>query len=256
MRISPRALSVALVAVILAATAACVYTPQEEAYTPPPDPQTLLRESATALRDVESLKFSLTHQRGSIYFRDNAGSHIKATEIAGEWDSAAGLALSVDAYLVRGPHIEAASGTYFPLQMVLVHDGLYVTDPLSGQWVLQSPELAIIPVGVLNDVIADLLVQVAAARLEGTETIDGRDVYRMSGRIPATAVGWLPVELDANASADVVLWVDRQDRQLRQVHLIGAVGAHDDPGTIRQLQLSDFGQAVRVTPPTTFVDVR
>ena len=237
------------------ALVACVYTPQEEAYVPPPDPQALLTESAEALREVTSLKFHLTHQRGSIYFFD-AGSHIKASEITGEWDAADGLSMVIDAYLVRGRDVEPTSGTYFPLQMVLVSDGLYITDPLSGQWVLQSPELAIIPVGALNEAMADLLSQIEDPNLEGVEDIDDRETYKVSGRIPATAVDWLSIDLSENAQADIILWVDRQDRLPRQVHLIGAIGQYDDPGTARQLLLSDFNQNVRVDPPSVFIDVR
>ena len=235
--------------------AACVYSPQEEAYVPPPDPQALLTESATVLRNVKSLKFGLTHQRGSIYYRD-AGSHIKATEVTGEWDAAAGLSLVVDAYLVRDRDVEPTSGTYFPLQMILVPDGLYITDPLSGQWVLQSPELAIIPVNALNEAVADLVSQIETPNLEGLEDINGREAYRVSGRIPAAAVDWLSIDLSENASADIILWIDRENRLPLQAHLIGAIGEYDDPGTVRQLLLYDFNQSVRIDPPDVFIDVR
>ncbi len=248
----PRLLAVLILTLALAA---CVYTPQEEAYVPPPQPEALLMESATSLRGIHSLKFSLTHQRGSIYYRDD-GSHIKATEITGEWDAAAGLSLVIDAYLVRDHQVDPSSGTYFPLQMVLVPDGLYITDPLSGQWVLQSAELAIIPVGALNEVMADLLAQVATPNLEGIEDIDGREAYRVSGSIPAAAMDWLSIDLSENASADIIIWIDREDRLPRQAHLVGAIGQYDAPGTVRQLLLSDFNQSVRIDPPDVFIDVR
>lgn len=241
---------------LLLTMAACVYTPQEEAYVPPPNPQDLLTESAAAIRGINSLKFSLTHQRGSIYYRDDAGSHIKATEITGEWDAAVGLSLAIDAYLVRSRNVEPTSGTYFPLQMILVHDGLYITDPLSGQWVLQSPDLAIIPVEALNEAMAALVYQVETPNLDDVEDINGREAYRVSGRIPAAAVDWLSIDLNENASADIILWVDRQDRLPRQVHLVGAIGEYDDPGTVRQLLLTDFNQSVRIDPPDVFIDVR
>lgn len=238
------------------AVAACVYSPQEEGYAPPPAPQDLLSESAAALREVQSLKFSLTHQRGSMYFRDDAGAHIKATDITGEWDAAAGLALVIDAYLVRGRQVEPTSGTYFPLQMILVPEGLYITDPLSGQWVLQSPDLAIIPVGALSQAMAALLSQIGTPNLEGVEDIDGRETYRVAGSIPASAADWLPMDLSENSQADIILWIDRADHLPRQVQLIGAIGQYDDPGTMRQLLLSDFNQSVQITPPGTFIDVR
>lgn len=242
--------------VLMLAIAACMYSPEGEGYAPPPDPQDLLHESAESLRNVKSLKFGLTHQRGSLYYRDDAGSHIKATEITGEWDADAGLSLVIDAYLVRGRGVEATSGTYFPLQMILVSDGLYITDPLSGQWVLQSPELAIIPVEALNEVMANLLTQIATPNLEGVEDIDGREAYRVSGSIPAAAVDWLSIDLAENSQADIILWIDRQDHLPRQAHLIGAIGQYDDPGTIRQLRLADFNQSVRIDVPQVFIDVR
>ena len=238
------------------AAVACVYTPKGDGYVPPPNPQELLRESAVELRDVRSLKFSLTHQRGSIYYRDDFGSHVKATDITGEWDAEAGLALVIDAYLIRSPDVEATSGTYFPLQMILVPDGLYITDPLSGQWVLQSAELAIIPVEALNEVMADLVSQIGTPNLENVENVDGRETYKVSGSIPASAVDWLSIDLDENAHADITLWIDREDRLPRTVHLIGALGQYDDPGTVRQLLLSNFNQSVQIDPPEAFIDIR
>ena len=182
--------------------------PQGEAYTPPPDPQALLNESAEALRDVQSMKFRLIHQRGSIYTRDDAGAHIKATEINGAWDDEAGLSLVIDAYLVRSHNVEATSGSYFPLSMILVQDGLYITDPLSGQWVLQSPEFALIPVEALNEMMADFVSQIDAPNLEGVEDADGRSTYRVSGSVPASAVDWLPIDLTENTQADIILWIN------------------------------------------------
>ena len=247
--------SLAGLALILA-TIACVYDPQGEAYTPPPDPQVLLNESATALRDLQSMKFRLTHQRGSIYTRDDTGAHIKATEINGAWDAEAGLALTIDAYLVRSHNVEPTAGSYFPLSMILVRDGLYITDPLSGQWVLQSPELALVPVGALNEMMADFVAQIDAPNLEGVEDVDGRSTYKVSGNVPASAVDWLPIDLAENTQADIVLWIDRDDRMPHMAHLIGAVGEYDDPATMRELRLLDFNQHVDISIPEEFVDLR
>ena len=242
--------------VLIVATGACLYDPQSEAYTPPPDPQALLTETAAALREVQSFKLQLTHQRGSIYARDDTGAHIKATEINGAWDADAGLALTVDAYMVRSRNVEATSGSYFPLSMILVPDGLYITDPLSGQWVLQSPELALIPVEALDEVMADLVSQIEAPNLEGVEDIGGRSTYKVSGNVPASAVDWLPMELAENAQADIVLWIDREDRLPLLAHLIGAIGQYDDPATLRELRLLDFNQNVGIDVPEEFVDLR
>ena len=241
---------------LVLAISACIYEPQDEAYTPPPDPQTLLNESSAAMRDVKSMKFRLTHQRGSIYTRDDTGAHIKATEISGEWDAEAGLSLAIDAYLVRDRNVEATSGSYFPLSMILVPDGLYITDPLSGQWVLQSADLAYIPVEALNETIADLVSRIDAANLEGVEEVDGRSAYKVSGSIPASAVDWLPIDLAERAHADIVLWIDRESRLPHVAHLIGAVGEYDDPATMRELRLLDFNQSVNINIPGEFVDLR
>ena len=238
------------------ATTSCVYDPQSEAYTPPPDPQVLLTETSTALREVQSFKFQLTHQRGSIYARDDAGAHIKATEINGVWDADAGLSLVIDAYMVRDRNVEATSGSYFPLSMVLVTDGLYITDPLSGQWVLRSPELALIPVGALNEAMAGLVSQIDSSSLEDVEDVGGRSSYKVSGSVPATAVDWLPLDLAENTQADIVLWIDREDRLPHMAHLIGAIGQYDVPATMRELRLLDFNQNVRINTPEEFIDLR
>lgn len=242
--------------ILTLASTACVYAPQEEAYSPPPHPHDILSESAAAIRTVRSMKFELSHQRGSMYFVDDTGSHIKATDVAGEWDDVAGLALDIDAYLVRDRHVDPTSGTYFPLQMVLLRDGLYITDPLSGQWVVQPPELAIIPVWALNDVISELVSLIESPKLEQSERIDGRETYKISGSISGSAADWLTQDSSERPRVDIIIWIDSKDHIPRKVHLIGPIGWYDEPGAMRQLLLSDFNQEVRITPPEVFIDLR
>ena len=74
--------------------------------------------------------------------------------------------------------------------------------------------------------------------------------------MPASAVDWLPIDLTENTQADIVLWIDREDRMPHMAHLIGAVGEFDDPATMRELRLLDFNQHVDISAPGEFVDLR
>ena len=166
------------------------------------------------------------------------------------------MTMAIDAYMVRDRETEAASGAYFPVRMVVVRDGIYVTDPLSGQWVLQPAELAIIEFERLNDVVATLILSIANPHLAGEETINGMQTYKVTGRIPASAVGWLPIDVGNTGHADIAIWVGRDERLPVQVHLTGAVGEYDDPGTMRELSLRDFNERVRIEPPADYIDLR
>ena len=228
----------------------------EGAYEPPPNAVALLSEAADNLRMLRSFKFELTHHRGSIYYADGSGFNVKATDIAGEWSASAGASLDIDTYLVRDHEVPAKSGTYTGLQMILADGALYITDPLSGKWVRTAEQTAVIPIGRLAEVMAELVKSVADPRVEGQDEVGRADAWTIAGVIRASDLEWLAIDAIENAQARVLIWIDREDRLPVKAELIGAVGRYDEPGTVRELRLRDFNDPVRIDAPTDFIDRR
>ncbi|MDE2786165.1 MAG: LppX_LprAFG lipoprotein [Chloroflexota bacterium] len=220
--------------------------------TPVPDPAALLAETAANLRTVQSAKFLVSHQLGSIYLPDFSA---KITEISGAWDADAGAELSIDAYLVSGPDADYESGSYVQVSVIITPAGYFATEPISGLWLKQPIQTAPIAVDRLQHIIADFVDNVGNPVLVGQESLEGVATYRISGDLPASAMDWLPLTASASQSLRVEIWTDADQKLLRRLDAIGPVGEFDAPDTQRSILLTNIGEPVTVVPPEQFIDL-
>lgn len=244
----------ALVAMILTGVACLGQTPTPATPTPTPvpDPATLLAETADNLRTVQSARFQLTHEVGSMYL---PAFGAKITEISGTWDAAAGAELSIDAYLVNGPEIEPLSGSYVQMRAYVTPEGYFATEPISGVWLKQPAGSSLVEVTRLQHTVADLVAQVESPALVGEEAAAGVATYRISGIVPASSMEWLPVTASAGQSLRIEVWTDTDHKLLRRITAVGAVGEFDYPNTSRTIRLSGIGEPVTIAPPEQFIDL-
>ena len=84
-------------------------TPVPPTPTPLPDPVSILKDTATNLRDLQSTEFLVRHEAGAIFIPVFSA---KLTEARGVWDAEKGAELEVDAYLVADAQTEPESGIY------------------------------------------------------------------------------------------------------------------------------------------------
>ncbi len=220
--------------------------------TPVPDPAALLAETAANLRAVQSTRFHLGHEVGSIYLPDFSA---KVTDISGSWDADAGTELSIDAYLVSGPDADHASGSYVQVRAIATPAGYFVTEPISGLWLKQPTQMAPIAVDRLQDIVAGLVDDVENPELAGEEPLDGVATYRIAGNVPASAMDWLPFTPSAGQSLRIQIWTDTEEKLLRRLDAMGAVGEFDPPDTHRTIVLTEFGESVTIAPPEQFIDL-
>ena len=257
MRPKPR-WPVALVAVVVAALIlACAGEPAPAdaptpSPTPVPDPAALLEETAANLRALESTKFVLNHEIGSIFV---PAFSAKVTEASGVWDATGGADLAIDSYMVPDATTDPQSGIYFQLLLVVTSDSYYGTDPISGGWMKQPRAMAPIPVDILNEIIADLVVMIENPALADEGAVDGIPAYQIRGDAPATVMEWLLLSAGAGQSVGIELWTDKENRFLRKLRIIGPIGEYDQPGTVRELLLTGINEPVDIEPPTDYVDL-
>lgn len=220
--------------------------------TPVPDAATLLAETAANVRSVQSANFHLTHEVGGIYLPD---FRARVTEVAGAWDADAGADLSIDAYLVTHPDADHETGSYVQVNVIFTPDGYYSTEPISGLWLKQPVASALVSVDGFQHMIADLIGAVENPELAGEETLDGVATYRIGGDVPASAMDWLPITASAAQLLRVEIWTDRNQRVLRRLDVVGAIGEFDSPDTHRTILLTDVGEPVTIAPPERFIDL-
>ncbi len=251
---------IALVAVaVVALAAACGGEPAPApadaptpSPTPVPDPAALLEETAANLLALESARFVLSHETGSIFV---PAFSAKVTEASGVWDAASGADLAVDSYMVPDVATDPQSGIYFQLMLVVTPDSYYGTDPISGGWMKQPRAEAPIPVDTLNLIIADLVATIENPALAGEGTLDGIPVYRVTGDAPGAVMEWLLLSAGPDQSVGIELWTDKENRFLRKLRIIGPIGEYDQPDTVRELLLTDINEPVDIEPPTEYVDL-
>lgn len=220
--------------------------------TPVPDAAALLAETAANLRTVRSTQFHLTHQVGSMYL---PAFSAKITDISGAWDAEAGAAFSIDAYLVNGQEMDARSGSYVQVLAVVTPQGYFSTEPISGLWLKQPAETAPFSVTRLQHIVADLVGAVEDPVLYGEETVDDVPTYRIHGGVAASSMDWLPIAASESQSLQIDLWTDTDQKLLRMIGVVGAVGEFDSPDTHRIIRLTDIGEPADITPPEQFIDL-
>ena len=220
--------------------------------TPVPDAAALLAETAASLRTVESTRFQVSHEIGSIYLPDFSA---KITDISGTWDADAGAELSIDAYLVSGPHADRETGAYVQVRAIVTPEAYFAAEPISGLWLKQPGSTAPVSVDRLQHILADLVDAVESPQLVGEESVDGITTYRIAGDVPASSMDWLPVTALADLSLRIEIWTDADQKVLRRLDAIGPIGEFDGPGTHRTILLTDIGDPVTIVPPEQFIDL-
>ena len=220
--------------------------------TPPPDPKTLLAETAAIVRALESMRFAVTHETGSIFV---SAANAKATEARGAWNLTQGADIAIDAYLVAGPNADLESGTYIQLNMLVTPDSYFITDPLSGVWTKRPLSSLPVPIDQIANIVADMLETVENPQLAGQESLDDVATYRITGRAPATVMEWLLLTGVEGQYVDFEIWTDTEEKLIQKIRLSGPINEFDDPDTVRVITLSDVNGSVSVEPPTDFIDL-
>lgn len=220
--------------------------------TPPPDPAALLSETAANARNLESMRFAVTHETGSIYV---SAASAKATEAAGAWHASLGADIAIDAYLVSGPNADPTSGTYVQLNMLVTPDSYFITDPLSQAWTKRPLDSLPVPIDQIANIVGDMLEVIEDPELADQETVDDVATYRITGRAPATVMEWLLLTGVPGQYVGVEIWTDTEQKLLRKARLTGPIGEYDDPNTVREITLTDLNGSVTVEPPDDFIDL-
>ena len=220
--------------------------------TPPPDPAALLSETANNSRALESMRFSVTHETGSIFV---SSVNAKATDANGAWNRTEGADIAIDAYLVSGPDADPTSGTYVQLNMLVTPDSYFITDPLSGVWTKRPLNSLPVPITEIANIVGEMLNKVEDPQLAGQESLDGVETYLITGRAPATVMEWLLLEGVEGQYVDVEIWTDTEQKLLQKARLSGQIGEFDGADTVRSIILTDFNGSVSVEAPTDFLDL-
>jgi hypothetical protein len=139
--------------------------------------------------------------------------------------------------------------SFFEIQIVLIEEQAYMTDPGTGRWGEVSVEALPFNLSNLGRVLADIISSMEGASTVIAEKLKGDDTYHVEGRIKSEALLELIPGADEGFEVGLRLWVDQQRGLLLQAFITGRVIAGDAVDTVRVLTLDDMNGPMEIAPP-------
>ncbi len=190
-------------------------------------------KSKSAMGDLQSFSFELTHDSG---FTTLSGS-LELTRADGIV-APGGLDLKAEANIGRA---------FVRVEAVVIGERTWMTNPLTGTWSEIPPEDS--PFSFLDPVklVADILgeTQHPGYVLDGDQTSD----ILIIGSLPAPTFVALVGTVNRDAVPSVTLTLDSDSYLLKKIIISGDIQLEDDPSTIRVITLSEFDKPVSLESP-------
>lgn len=196
----------------------------------------IVADSAKQTAEVQSFRFTLAVENVP-----PSGSGLSLTSAEGEVIVPDRLAAKAAATF---------SGIPVETELVSIGDEDYFIDPLTRTW--RRLEVGTSPVEFFDPATGVLSVIERAVEVElaGSETVDGVETHRLSGKVKASdAAPLLVVNAPSDRLADVELWIGKDDGILRRIRVSGPVGEGEPAEASRTVELSDFDQEFEIEAP-------
>ena len=135
--------------------------------------------------------------------------------------------------------------------MIAVGTKYFLKDPFTGAWRV-GVDIATTPMAFFDPAKGVLAVIKGArsAATSGSEEVGGVASYRLTAKVRAGALTPL---LGNSASAELLpveLWIGKGDMLLRRIRLAGPTTSSESKAAVRTVELSAFGESVRIVAPT------
>ena len=231
----------AIAAMLLAQAVACGSLPSPTPTPTPkptPDPQVTLRRAVSQVLEMESAAFTLEHQVGSTILFPGL-----------EMSKASGVVDIPDKIRLRVEAQSTIPRSFVEINVVIIGDQAWMTDFITGQWRQVPPESLPVTFSDLGRTLADIIEAVRDPRLVGPQELDGRNTYRIEGRVQSEDLAALVPGAGEGFEVVLMLWLDQDDGSLRRVLISGQVVPSDIPGAVRLLTLEDINLPVDITVP-------
>jgi hypothetical protein len=196
----------------------------------------IISKSATAMRDVQSMSFSLDTNK-----LDKYPQSLFLLSANGEVARPDKLHAKAKALLV---------GTAIQIEAVSLGNQQYMTDPASGRWQVMPPSFNVLAAFDPNKGISDILANAKDLQNDGTETIDGTACYRLKATLSPDSLRALSTEVNASQPLNSRLWIGSADSLLRQVELSGPLMQDEPANIVRTIKFAQFNGQFAFPQPT------
>jgi len=228
-----RWLGVLLVLAAVTGTAGC----DSDSGSAQPDGAQLLQRSADAMRQVETVRFDLKV--------DGKISGISISSAQGQLTKAGN---------VKGTAVITATGQPAETEFVIVGDTLYLKGPTGGFQKLPSSVAASVydPTKILdaNLGLAALVAGSTEPVVQGKETVDGVEAYRVRAKFAKNNLGVLLPGAGASTDLPGELWITTAEPNRPVKATVSVPATSSAAGGTVTIRLSEYDNPVTVTPPS------
>jgi len=196
----------------------------------------VLSRSAERFEAVKSFHFTLRHENGSTLMPLNLRL-VKA-----EGDVVLPDRLSAEVEAKAGP-------TTVRVKVVGIADRTWITNPFTRQFQRLPGDASISDVIDPAALVTAVSRSVEGAKIEGSESIDGTDCYRIKGKISSDALVEALSFADTGLTLDVEAWIGKEDLLLRKAKLKGPLLPDEAKDIVREITLSRFDAPVSIEAP-------
>lgn len=205
----------------------------------PVDPARTLRDAATAMAKLTTVKANLKFTKGAITFQGFTLAAAKTSvRLPGDSDTI---------YTVKQQDLAIA------IEVLIAGGHVYLHVPFSTYQELKGAEAAAVPdLAKLFDPTTGLPAIIPAGRNlsdAGADKVDGVDVEKINATYSADQVRSMFAQLSSSVDVKAVVWVGASDHLIRKAQLDGAFGDGGKEATV-EVDISGFNGAVNINPPT------
>ena len=140
-------------------------------------------------------------------------------------------------------------GSYVETDMVVIADQAYMTNFFTGKWEEVGMELLPVNFANLGQTLSDILGAIQSPSLAGAESLEGRRVHLVQGRVDSGDLSRLVPNAALGFDVMLELWLEQSSGLLLRVVITGQVISTDIADAVRVLTLDDIGVPVEISPP-------
>jgi len=143
------------------------------------------------------------------------------------------------------------AGISISTELIVVGHDYFLKTPFGSSW--QKIDVDTLPEAFFDPEKGILAVIQGASGLEndGSEDVGGVDCYRVTGKVEANVLKPLLSTAEGTQELDMEIWIGKDDMLIRRLRLTGPVSPEEGDDAVRNVELSQFDEAVRITAPET-----
>ena len=197
-------------------------------------PQAILNDAAGRINQWESFRFRLEHEKGTTTISN--GMELRIIE--------------GDVVLPRRVKLTGKAtvgGQFIALDIILIDEQSFMTNPLTGKWNQIAPENSPFGNFDVREVIANILKMMENP--EFLETPKTEQDFKVKGSVIGTVFEPLIGLADPSMDAEVHLELDYTNMNVKSAKIIGRLNPQDVEEVIRVIRIWDVDENIEVNPP-------